>query len=322
MAQQTAWKKIVLVVAAAGVAMVLMLAAAAVAGFVWATSTVERLGEPTPEPVTRTIAVPGAAAEAVAGATGEPLRLDVDLQDGAFEVLPGPAGAGVRVEGTYARGYYELIEEHTPAGDPGGPAAVIHLRPTQSFWVRLAAQAVDGHRGAPNSLTVTIPQQVPIALTLRLSTGESRTDLGGLHLTDLQAELSMGEHRLDFSRPLAGRPSRVRVDGGMGEVRLERLGNAGPRDLEVSGRMGSLTIDLHGDWPRDAVADLTVSNTMSELRLVVPDTVRIAPDANAAAILGETDRIRTRTADGANGGAPLLRLHLSNTMGETRVRRY
>ena len=323
MAQQTAWdwKKIVLVIVAAAVAMVLVLAAAATGGFVWATRAAARLGEPTPEPVTRTIAIRDAGAEAVAAASERPLlRLEIELQDGEFEIRPGPAGTGVQVNGAYAKAYYELTEEHTPAGDPAGPATLIRLRPTQSFWVRLAAQALDGTRGTPNTLTVTIPKQVPIALILKLHTGETRTDLGGLHLTDLEAELSMGEHRLDFSQPLSGRLRRMRVDGAMGEIRIEGIGNARPLETEVSGRMGSLTADLGGDWSTDAVADLTFDSTMGELRLDVPHAVRIAPDSDASAVLGEAGRIPTGT--GASGGVPQVRLHLSATMGEIRVRRY
>ena len=323
MAQRSGWdwKKILLVVVGAAAVVVVSLAALAAAGLVWAASTAERLGEPAPEPVTRSVATQDAAAvAAAAGDSDRPLRVEIELEEGEFEIRPGAAGSGVQVDGTYAKAYYELTEEHTPAGEPGGPAAVIRLRPAHSFFVRLIGSALGGHDGAHNALTVTIPKDVPIALTLKLRTGETRTDLGGLTLTDLDAELAMGEHRLDFSEPLAGRPHSVRVDGGMGEVRLERIGNASPRELEVSGRMGSLTVDLGGDWPGGAVADLTLDNSMGELRLNVPDTVRIASDSDVSNILGATGGIPA--VDEANSETPLLRLHLTNSMGETRIRRY
>ena len=323
MAQRTGWdwKTVFLVVAGALAVVVVSLAALAAAGFVWAASTAERLGEPVPEPVTRTVATRGAAAAAAAtGDAEQPLRVEIELEEGEFEVRPGPPGSGVRVDGTYAKAYYDLVEEHTPAGDPQGPATTIRLRPAHSFLVRLIGSALAGHDGAHNALTVTIPKGVPIALSLALRTGESRTDLGGLTLTDLDAELTIGEHRLDFSEPLAGRPHRMRVAGGMGELRLERLGNAGPREVMVSGRMGSLTVDLGGDWPGDAVADLTVDNSMGELRLRVPDTVRIASDSDVSNMLGASGGMPA--ANDASAEAPLVRLHVTNSMGETRIRRY
>ena len=323
MAQQTAWgwKRIVLVGAGIAAAIVLLLVATAVAGLVWATSAAERLGEPAPEPVASTLATRDAGAHAAAAANlDQPLRVEIELEEGEFEVRSGPPGTGVQVVGAYAKAYYELTERHTPAGEPGGPATVIRLRPTQSFVVRLLGSTLGGHDGAHNALTVTIPRDVPIALSLRLRTGETRTDLGGLILTDLDAELSMGEHRLDFSEPLAGRPHRIRVAGGMGEIRLERFGNAGPRELDVEGRMGSLTVDLGGDWPLGAVADVSLDGAMGEFRLDIPNTVRIAPDSNASNVLGTTSQPPAGSDPGPE--APLVRLHLTNAMGETRVRRY
>ncbi len=323
MAQQTAWgwKKIVLAVAGVTAAIVLLLMATAAVGLVWATSTAERLGEPVPEPVASPAATRDAGVRAAAAAnTEQPLRVEIELEEGEFEVHPGPPGTGVQVDGAYAQAYYELTEEHTLADEPGGPASVIRLRPAHSFLVRLIGSAFAGHDGAHNALTVTIPRDVPIDLRLRLRMGETRTDLGGLILTDVDAELSMGEHRLDFSEPLAGRPQRIRVAGGMGEIRLERFGNAGPRELDVEGRMGSLTVDLGGDWPARAVADVRLDGSMGEFRLDIPNAVRIAPDSNASNIFGATSH--APAGNDASAEAPLVRLHLTNAMGETRVRRY
>lgn len=323
MAQQTAWgwKTIVLAVVGVAAAVVLLLVATAAVGLVWATSAAERLGEPVPEPVAATVETRDAGVRAAAAANaGQPLQVEIELEEGEFEVRPGPPGAGVQVDGAYAKAYYELTEEHTPADEPGGPATVIRLRPAHSFLVRLIGSAFGGHDGAHNALTVTIPREVPIDLRLRLRMGETRTDLGGLILTDLDADLTMGEHRLDFSEPLAGRPHRIRVAGGMGEIRLERFGNAGPRELDVEGRMGSLTVDLGGDWPAGAVADVRLDGSMGEFRLDIPNDVRIAPDSNASNVFGATSQ--PAADSGASAEAPLVRLHLTNAMGETRVRRY
>ena len=323
MAQQTGWdwKKVVLAIIGVAAAIVLLLAATAAVGLVWATSTAERLGEPAPEPVASAVATRDAGGRAAAAANAErPLRVEIELEEGEFEVRPGPPGTGVQVDGAYAKAYYELTEAHTLADEPGGPATVIRLRATQSFVVRLIGSALGGHGDAHNALTVTIPREVPIALHLRLRTGETRTDLGGLSLTDLDAELSMGEHRLDFSEPLASRPDRIRVAGGMGEIRLERFGNAGPRELDVEGRMGSLTLDLGGDWPARAEADVRLDGSMGEFRVDVPNTVRVAPDSNASNVFGATSQ--PPAGNDASAEAPLVRLHLTNAMGETRVRRY
>lgn len=322
MADRTAWngKTILLAVAGVGAALIFAFAGLAAIGFVWAASLAEEAGEPVAEPVARTRAARTAGAEtAAAGGPDRPLRVEVELEDGEFEVRPGPPGSGVTVDGTYIRAHYELIEEHTPAGAPGGPATRIRLRPAHPWFVRLAGGALaDGH--PHNALTVTIPPDVPVALTLRLRAGESWTDLGGLMLTELDAELVMGEHRLGFDEPLAARPRRVFVEGGMGEIRIERLGNARASEIGLTSRMGSFTADLGGAWSPDTVADLTAENVMGELRIHVPDAVRVAPDSETSAVVGERGRILPGTGVGGEGAH--VRLRLSNKMGETRVRRY
>ena len=59
---------------------------------------------------------------------------------------------------------------------------------------------------------------------------------------------------------------------------------------------------------------------MGEFRLDVPNTVRIAPDSNASNIFGATSQ--PPPGNDVSAEAPLVRLHLTNSMGETRVRRY
>ena len=68
--------------------------------------------------------------------------------------------------------------------------------------------------------------------------------------------------------------------------------------------MGSLTVDLGGDWPGDDVADLTIDNSMGELRLQVPDTVRIASDSDVSNLLGGERRHPRRRGGGWGGAAP------------------
>ena len=130
----------------------------------------------------------------------------------------------------------------------------------------------------------------------------------------------MGEHRLDLSEPLAVAPRRVLLDGGMGEIRFERLGNTRASELQASGHMGSVTVDLGGAWPAGTMADVTVNNLMGELRLEAPSGLRLvgfAPDAPDSGVDGPAGEGREADPD-----LPALRLRVSNTMGETRLSRY
>ena len=309
--------RIVWLVVALALAVPAALVTAAAVALVWASSTVERLGEPIPEPIAQTVTLPNHGADVDADS---PAHLDIDLEDGVFEVRPGPPGSDVRVEGTYARTYYNLVHERVASPGSGGDAITVRLERARSLLTQLVAYAMDRVPSTPNDLTVSIPRGAPFSIDLTIRAGESRVDLGGLSLTDVTVDLAMGEHRLDFSEPLAVAPREVRLDGGMGEIRFERLGNARATELRASGHMGSVTVDLGGSWPAGVEANVTLDNLMGELRLEAPAGLRLvgAPeDSPASGADG--------SASGANGAepdAPALHLLISTTMGETRLTRY
>ena len=130
-----------------------------------------------------------------------------------------------------------------------------------------------------------------------------------------------GDHRLDFSRPLAQRLPRAQVKGRMGDINLENLGNARALAFKTSSRMGNVNVDLGGDWPVGTVSELVFNHSMGDLRLNVPETVRIAADSESVATLGESGTLGTVTGTD-DLAAPVVRLDVSTIMGETRFRRY
>ena len=185
--------KIVWLVVAVFVAVPGALLTAAAVALVWASSTVERLGEPTPAPIAQTVRVPGRGQTGVAGdAASPPAYLDIDLEDGVFEVRPGPPGREVRVEGTYARGYYNLTHEHTPSAGRRGPTITVRLARARSFLIQLMALAMERAPSTPNDLTVTIPRDTLFSVDLTIRAGDSQVDLGGLSLSALVVDLAMG----------------------------------------------------------------------------------------------------------------------------------
>ena len=315
--------RIVWLIVAVALAVPAALVTAAAVALVWASSTVEQLGEPTPEPIARTVTLPSRGPAAVAGdAGGPPAHLDIDLADGIFAVRPGPPGSEVRVEGTYASKYYTLIHDRPPSGTPPGRTVTVRLERARSLLVQLMAHAMERAPSTPNELTVTIPRDTPLSVDLTSRAGESRVDLGGLSLTHLTVDLAMGDHRLDFSEPLAVAPRQVRLDGGMGEIRFERLGNTRAGELQASGHMGSVTVDLGGAWPADAVADVTLNNLMGELRLRAPAGLRLVGGAEGSSILDADGPAPGPGGADPGAGTPALRLRISTTMGETRLTRY
>jgi hypothetical protein len=305
-----------------------MIVVGIVVAIVWARSTVAQYGDPTPTTVERVIALQAPQAEApdpsvsrgAPAPGGPPLQLTVDLQEGDFIVRPGPAGAQVQVQGTYAASLYELIERQE-TGTDGAPRATIRFRPKAPAWARALSGIMGGESSDRPKLTVLIPQGSPMDLSLRVAMGESRIDLGGLTLRELDLSVSMGEHRIDFGQPVTGEMRRVRLDASMGDVSIENLGNTRALAIETSGSMGNLTADLGGAWQPGEDTAISFSQSMGELTLRVPSGVRLETDFRNSDGQGQNRPADTGN-EPADPKAPLLKLRVQTSMGDSRVIRY
>ena len=338
MAERSGWQKGCLFVGVGCLSVVVLLITAAGLAFVWAAASARRLGDPTPERISETIVRSAQPAESEPPPTDRPaedvaeptdqaiairqssdlLHLTLDMQEGRFDVRPGPPGSDVRVDGRYATAYYELT--HDKSESSGERRVVVRFRSKRSFFVRALAGLMTSS-ARTNRLTVTIPEGWPVDLRLRFGQGASDVDLGGLTLTNLTADVSMGDHEIEFSRPLAAELPRARLDGQMGDIRFLNLGNARAEDLEVSTSMGDAQVDLGGEWPRDTVSEVEIRHSMGDLRLRIPNDIRLSPDSSTEVTMAESRGLDTRN-ETDDPDAPTVELHLTASMGDARVIRY
>jgi hypothetical protein len=84
--------------------------------------------------------------------------------------------------------------------------------------------------------------------------------------------------------------------------------------------MGSLTADLGGAWEPGADAALSFSQSMGELTLRVPSGVRLETDIRNSE--GRQANPPAEAAQPGDASAPLLKLRVQTSMGESRVVRY
>jgi hypothetical protein len=150
--------------------------------------------------------------------------------------------------------------------------------------------------------------------------GESRIDFGGLTLTELGLDLSMGNHDIDFREPVVGGVKRVRLESRMGNVSVDNLGNAHASSIDGSNSMGNLSADLGGDWAPGSEAEASFTASMGELTINVPQKVKLEADIRSAQ--GEAPKPPSTADETTDPKAPKLKLRVSTSMGESRVRRY
>jgi hypothetical protein len=290
----------------------------------YAKSTLADLGDTTPTRVERAIEIQPPTAEApppgtrtAAPTAAEPMQLSVELQEGSFDIKPGEPNGRVQVEGRFSEALYELTQRTET--ENGKPRTTIRFRSKAPGWARMLAGIGNGENDQPR-LTLLIPPAVPIDLSLNVSMGESRIDLGGLTLSGLGLDLSMGNHEVDFREPVVDGMRSLRLIARMGNVSVENLGNAGAKTVDASGSMGNVTADLGGAWPPGSEAELSFTQSMGEVRVKVPTKVRLQADVRDSE--GKTQRVPGDADETKDPKAPVIKMRVSASMGEARVTRY
>lgn len=330
MKKLSGWQKVGLFAGVGCFSVIAILVVGFAIAVTYARSTIAKLGDTTPTRVERAIALPSAQAEApdpavkpgaaTPGAeqtSGRPMRLTLDLQEGTFIIKPASTGGRVQVDGHFSEALYELTEHTDTEG--GSPRTTIRFRSKAPMWARMLAGANNDNDNRPR-LTVLVPTGVPMDLSLNVSMGESRIDLGGLTLSDLGLDLSMGNHDVDFKEPVVDGMLRLRLNARMGNVSIENLGNARAKSIDTSGSMGNVTADLGGAWPEGSEAQITFTQSMGEVRVNVPNKVKL--DADVRDSDGKTRAVPADADETSDPKAPVLKVRVSTSMGEGRVRRY
>lgn len=244
--------------------------------------------------------------EPVVDFTPRPGRLVLDLTFGEFEIRRGAPGEGLRVEADYDEGSFQLREEFTDEAD--GWSYRVSFNGKGGFLGLL----VGGHPEADNRVVITVPEGHPIDVVGEVGIGEFTADLGGLWIRSVDLELGAGDHRLRFDEPTQEAMESFSLDGSIGEIRVEDLGNASPRHVQLKQGIGELRLGLTGAWRNDS--QMKAAFSIGEMRLVRPDQARLTLDGSKISI-GE---VRKGSFDSPElpDDAPNITLSVAGSIGE------
>lgn len=281
--------------------------------------------EPDPQELVRTHELPGVPSselapealeldegtDAAAPTPGPEGRLVLDVRLARLTLEPGPPGSELRLEADIDRNSVEL-DERLETGPDGSWTYRLTCRPVRGLLGRLTVGDDD-----LNPITLVVPRGQPLAVEGRVSTGESRLDLGGLWLTGVSLKATAGSHWIRFSTPVHEPMDELRVDGSAGEVRVLRVGNASPARTVVEHSAGALDVDLTGAWQRDARVE--VAFKFGECRVTTPEDARVVVE-RAVVRMGEPDLRGLPEGGELPADAPVVTLDLEGTGGALRVR--
>lgn len=129
--------------------------------------------------------------------------------------------------------------------------------------------------GAENEWDLALAPRIPMSLKLRVGAAKGRLSLGGLALTDFSLETGASDTVVRWDAPNAVPMDRLLLRAGAANVEVRGIGYARPRDVQVEGGLGNLTLDFTGPWADSARVKVTAGVGALTLRFPKDVGVRV-----------------------------------------------
>ncbi len=239
-------------------------------------------------------------------------RAVVEFAAGTLQLRP---GTGEHLYGLALR--YDA-ERFAPLGkyDPRTAEARLGVTSLGRGGVRI------GRRDAlPQAAVIELAPAVPLSLDVTLGATESRLELGGLALRELDVKTGASRTTIAFGAPVEGSCRAASITSGAGELQVVAMGNSRCRSWRLEGGVGAVTLDLAGDWP--AEARLSLQMALGGVTLEAPRGlgVRVNLRGFLAGFEAEGFEKRSGVWESANwaGAARRVEVDVASALGGVRV---
>jgi len=181
------------------------------------------------------------------------LRLDIDV--GELDIRPSGEPREIYLVARYERRRYELDVEFDEDDNELKVYFDIHK------WFKKEDRGESVAR-----LELELPENVPIEIESRVKAGVTNIELGGIRLRAAELKLLAGETVISFSEPNRDILEEFYIDVKIGELSLEKLGNANFRYAAIDGSIGELSVDFTGElepeFDREVDLNLSIGETV------------------------------------------------------------
>ena len=122
-------------------------------------------------------------------------------------------------------------------------------------------------------LQLELSRAAPLNLNLDLGAVEADLDLTGLRLSKVRVSSGASDAKLRFDSLNTTKMSVLDISLGAASFRADRLANANTQDIRVDAGVGSVELDMSGQWTQDI--DLHVEVTLGAVTVHVPSDVGV-----------------------------------------------
>ena len=126
-----------------------------------------------------------------------------------------------------------------------------------------------GDRSSENSLELELAPDLPLELELDFGAGRADIDLTGLAVRTLQLSTGAAEATLRIDEANRERMESASFNVGVADFRIDGVGNLNAEEVVVKAGLGSVVLDLDGEWLTDA--RLTLEMGLGTLRIQAPE---------------------------------------------------
>jgi hypothetical protein len=152
--------------------------------------------------------------------------------------------------------------------------------------LRLGVQSRDRDRGTRGTrisdearAQLKLNPDLPSRLRLEFAAGEADVNLGGMAIQDVHVSVGASQARISFDSPNRVEAERVKVEAGAADLTVSGLGNARAARIEVSGGVGSTTLDFGGTWHNDT--DVSIDMGVGAVTLRIPRALGVQIDRSS-----------------------------------------
>lgn len=128
-------------------------------------------------------------------------------------------------------------------------------------------------RSTSSSLDLRLSRDVPTDLKLDFGAGSARLDLSGLPLRSLEINTGASESEVRVEEVNPERMESASINVGAAELSIHGMGNLNTDRVSVRAGVGSVTLGLEGEWPRDA--RISVEMGLGALKVRVPESLGV-----------------------------------------------
>ncbi len=133
-----------------------------------------------------------------------------------------------------------------------------------------------------NDWSVSLTDQIPIALRIETGASHNEIDLTGLKISDLDIEAGACEFLLTVDKPSSYRTRIISFDGGAAKLRAEGLSHLNFDRMEFNGGAGQFTLDFDGRLDHRATVEINLG--VGQLNIFVPEDMGIKLDCSSCTL--------------------------------------